>query len=87
MWCILWLLLRPASVGDPRGCWNTSAGDVLRPVSALCVCPQTPMQNRPTIDLPGAVPPVALRIFRECTQLQPADRPTTLDIVQWLRAE
>lgn len=35
--------------------------------------------------LPSQCPPVALRVFRECTKSDPDDRPSSQDIVEWLR--
>ena len=46
---------------------------------------QTPMHNATAIKLPANAPPVAAQIFRECTKLNAAERPSAMDIVQWLR--
>ena len=42
-------------------------------------------QNGETLKLPEMCPPVAARIFFECTKLDPAARCSALDIVHWLR--
>lgn len=42
-------------------------------------------QGSTSLKLPDMCPPVAARIFFECTKLKPKDRPTALEIVTWLR--
>lgn len=37
------------------------------------------------VELPLDCPPVAARIFRECTRPDPAQRPSANEIVAWLR--
>ena len=37
--------------------------------------------------LPRLCPAVAARIFYACTQMNPEERPSALDIVNWLRDE
>ena len=45
------------------------------------------LQPGQLLKFPPMCPPVAARIFFACTQLQPAQRPSALDIVQWLRED
>ena len=43
------------------------------------------LQGGQVLKLPAMCPPMAARIFFECTKMQPNTRPTALDIVHWLR--
>ena len=43
------------------------------------------LQGGQVLKLPAMCPPMAARIFFECTKMQPSARPSALDIVHWLR--
>ena len=35
--------------------------------------------------LPRGCPPVVVKVFSECTKMEPEARPTSQDVVEWLR--
>ena len=51
-----------------------------------CPCAQMKqLQPGQLLKLPSVCPAVAARIFYACTQQQPEQRPSALDVVNWLR--
>ena len=55
--------------------------------AACCGVQMKQLPPRQMIKLPAMCPAVAARAFYACTQLVPEQRPTALDVVQWLRED
>lgn len=73
--------------GFTCGAWTASEQHTaaLLPSGPLPDCCVRVVQNGEMLKLPEMCPPVAARIFFECTKLDPAARCSALDIVHWLR--
>ena len=50
------------------------------------MCPVQDVGDAKCLELPSVCPPVAARIFTECTKMHPEARPTAQTVVEWLRA-
>ena len=54
---------------------------------SLAMSRQMPSDKGKIMELPRTCPRVARRIFTACTALEPDDRPSMQQVVEWLRAD
>lgn len=54
---------------------------------SLAVSRQMPSDKGKIMELPRVCPRVARRIFTECTAMEPDERPSMQQVVEWLRAD
>ena len=68
--------------------WELFTGKDITEFQPLAVTRQSGSARSPrgkAMILPRECPAVVLKVFRQCTKMAPEDRPTSQDIVEWLR--
>lgn len=67
--------------------WELISGRDITEYQPLALSRQSPTQSPrgKMMKLPSNCPAVVQRVFAECTRMEPDERPTSQDIVEWLR--
>ncbi|KAK9863425.1 hypothetical protein WJX84_000788 [Apatococcus fuscideae] len=67
--------------------WELVSGMDITDMQSLAITRQMKdVGDAKVLDLPSVCPPVAARIFNECTKMHPDARPSAQTVVEWLRA-
>jgi serine/threonine protein kinase len=66
--------------------WELISGKDITEYQPLAISRQSGQSPRGKLmKLPANCPAVVLKVFTECTKMEPDERPTSQDIVEWLR--
>jgi serine/threonine protein kinase len=66
--------------------WELISGKDITEYQPLAISRQNgPRPTGKVMTLPPDCPTVVIKVFQQCTSMEPEDRPTSQDIVEWLR--